>query len=100
MPNATNIALAIHWEAKPGEADGAAELLRRMVEAVRDEPGTLMFRPRRSTENDHQFFIYELFADEAAFAAHQQTPHFKDLIVAQALPKLAKRERVPFTPLA
>lgn len=99
MPNSANVALAIRWEAKPGEADAAAELLRRMVAAVREEPGTLMFRPHRSTENDHQFFIYELFADEAAFAAHQQTPHFKSLIVEQALPKLATRERVPFAPI-
>jgi quinol monooxygenase YgiN len=44
--------------------------------------------------------IYELFADGAAFAAHQETPHFKDLIVRQALPKLSKRERLRFTPIA
>jgi quinol monooxygenase YgiN len=37
-----------------------------------------------------------VFAGEAAFAEHQQTPHFKDIIVGQALPKLAKRERTQF----
>jgi hypothetical protein len=31
--------------------------------------------------------------DEAGFASHQQTDHFKSLIVGQALPKLARRER-------
>jgi len=45
------------------------------------------------------FFLYELFADDAAFAAHQQTEHFKALVVGEALPKLERRERVQFTPL-
>ena len=94
------VALAVTWEAKPGEADAVADLLSQMAEAVRAEPGTLLFWPHRSTANDHLFFLYELFADDRAFAAHQETEAFKTLVVAQALPKLARRERVPFTPMA
>ena len=94
------VAFAITWEAKPGEAEAAAAILRRMTaEVERNEPGALVFQAHRSAANDHEFFLYELFADEAAFAAHQQTPHFKQLILEQALPKLAKRERVPITPM-
>jgi quinol monooxygenase YgiN len=93
------IALAVTWEARAGEADAVADILRRMALAVRSEPGTLRFEPHRSASNDHVFFLYELFADDAAFVAHQQTPHFKDLIVEQGLPRLVRRERVPFTPL-
>jgi len=37
-----------------------------------------------------------VFAGEAAFAEHQQTDHFKNIIVSQAIPKLAKRERQQF----
>ncbi len=94
------LALAVTWEAKEGEAELVADILERMAQAVASEPGTLMFRPHRSPTNAHVFFLYELFADEAAFAAHQQTEHFKTLVVAQALPKLARRERVQFVPLA
>lgn len=94
------VAFTITWEAQPGQAEAAADLLRRMAQAVRSEPGLLTFQAHRSPSNDHLFFIYEMFADEAAFAVHQETAHFKDLIVAQAVPKLAKRERVAFTPLA
>jgi quinol monooxygenase YgiN len=43
-----------------------------------------------------KFFFYEVFAGEAAFAEHQQTEHFKNIIVGQAIPKLAKRERSQF----
>jgi len=107
MPTTTSpaasgtLALAVTWEARPGEADAIADILRRMASTVRSkEPGVLRFEPHRSPSNDHVFFLYELFADQAAFEAHQQTDHFKSLIVEQGLPKLARRERVPFTPFA
>jgi quinol monooxygenase YgiN len=70
-----------------------------MASAVKSEPGTLLFWPHRSTSSGNVFFLYELFTDQAAFDAHQQTQHFKTLVVGQALPKLARRERVQFMPL-
>jgi quinol monooxygenase YgiN len=36
--------------------------------------------------------LYEVYADEAAFEAHQQTPHFKHYL-ANALQYLESRER-------
>jgi quinol monooxygenase YgiN len=98
-PGAGQIALAATWQAKAGEAEAVAEILRRMTIAVKSEPGTLLFWPHRSPSDDRVFFLYELFADDAAFAAHQQTEHFKTLVVGEALPKLERRERVQFTPL-
>ncbi len=98
-PAEGRFALSVTWEAKPGEADTIAALLTKMADAVRSEPGTLMFWPHRAKDNDHVFLLYELYVDEAAFAAHQQTPHFKSLVVEQAVPRLARRERVPFAPM-
>ena len=95
----TALALAVTWEARRGEADAVADVLARMARAVRAEPGVLRFEPHRSTSDDHVFFLYELFADEAAFAAHQQTDHFRRLVVEQGLPRLARRERLPFVPM-
>jgi len=40
--------------------------------------------------------LYEIYNDEKAFEAHQQTPHFKKY-VAEAVPLLASRERQVFT---
>jgi quinol monooxygenase YgiN len=91
--------VTVTWEAKQGQADAVAAILTKMADAVRQEPGTLMFWPHRSKDNDHLFFLYELYANEAAFAAHQETAHFKSLILEQAVPKLARRDRVPFVPL-
>jgi quinol monooxygenase YgiN len=99
VPAGGQLALAVTWEAKEGEADAVADILRRMAIAVKSEPGTLLFWPHRSSSNDRLFFLYELYADDDAFAAHQQTEHFKTLILGQAVPKLARRERVQFKPM-
>lgn len=53
----------------------------------------------RCADNPSQFLFYEVFRDEAAFAAHQETPHFKRLILQDALPLLKTRDRVKYTTL-
>jgi autoinducer 2-degrading protein len=48
--------------------------------SVRDEPGCFRFDILQSAEDENRFHLYEVYADEAAFEAHQQTPHFKKWI--------------------
>lgn len=98
-PDGAKLALAVTWEAKEGEEATIADILRRMADAVSSEPGTLIFWPHRSPTEPRVFFLYELYTDEAAFAAHQQTEHFKRLILGEALPRLARRERVQLAPM-
>lgn len=81
------------WEAKPGEADAVATIAREYLPQAQKEPGVLAFQIHQSLTEPEKFFFYEVFKGEAAFADHQQTDHFKTLIVGKALPRLAKRER-------
>lgn len=81
------------WEAKEGQADRIAEILRGFLPEAQAEPGVKLFLISRSTENPAQFLFYELFRDEAAFKAHQDSAHFKSHIAGQAVALLAKRER-------
>jgi quinol monooxygenase YgiN len=81
------------WEAKPGETEALVDIIRRFLPQAQREPGVKAFQIHQSTSEPEKFFFYEVFKDEAAFAAHQQSEHFKTLIAGQALPKLAKRER-------
>ena len=60
------------------------------------EPGAKLFLIGRDQENRSHFLFYELFVDEAAFKAHQESAHFKTFIAGQALPLLAKRERTQY----
>src|SRR5882672_9155068 len=81
------------WEAKEGQADKVAEILQRFLPEAQSDPGTKLFLIGRGKENPAQFLFYELFRDEAAFKAHQDSACFKTYIAGQALPLLAKRER-------
>ncbi|WP_425065335.1 putative quinol monooxygenase [Reyranella sp.] len=81
------------WEARPSEADAVAAIVREYLPQAQREPWVQAFQIHRSIAEPEKFFFYEVFRDEAGFASHQETPHFKALIVEQALPKLTKRER-------
>ncbi len=94
------LAVTALWEARDGEADAIADILARFAPQARREPGVKLFLVHRALENPRQFLFYELFEDEGAFAAHQQTPHFKSLIVGEGVPRLNRRERVRYSVLA
>ncbi len=84
------------WEAKPGEADRIAAILDRFLPEAQREDGVKLFLISRAKDNPAQFLFYELFRDEAAFKAHQESAHFKTYIAGEALPLLAKRERAQY----
>src|SRR5580700_11208386 len=84
------------WEAKEGEADKVASILDRFLPEAQREEGAKLFLISRARENPAQFLFYELFRDEAAFEAHQESAHFKTYISGEALPLLAKRERMQY----
>ena len=84
------------WEAKEGQADKVADILQRFLPEAQRDLGTKLFLIGRGRENPAQFLFYELFRDEAAFAAHQESVYFDTYIAKQALPLLAKRERMQY----
>jgi quinol monooxygenase YgiN len=85
------------WEAKDGQADKVAEILHRFLPQAQSDPGAKLFLISRGKENPAQFLFYELFRDEAAFTAHQESAYFKTYIAGEALPLLSKRERAQYT---
>lgn len=89
--------VAIELDARPGEEATVAAGLQALVAPTMAEPGVKLFLPYRSPTDPKAFFIFELYVEEADWAAHQETRHFQKF-VADILPLLARRERVPFVP--
>lgn len=89
--------VAIRIDAKPGEEAAVAALLEGLVAPTMAEAGVKIFLPYRSPKNPACFFVFELYHDAEGWQQHQQTEHFKQSI-AQLLPKISRRERVPFMP--
>ena len=89
--------VAINLEARDGEAEAVAEILRVLTPPTMAEPGVKLFLPFRSPTNSSHFFIFELYVNEAGWKAHEATDHFKKAI-QELLPRLSRRERIPFVP--
>ncbi len=85
------------WEAREGQGDTVAAILERFLPEAQREPGAKLFLIGRGHDNPGQFVFYELFRDEAAFRAHQESAHFKSCIAGEALPLLARRERAQYS---
>jgi (4S)-4-hydroxy-5-phosphonooxypentane-2,3-dione isomerase len=85
--------LVARMTTREGEEERAAQLVRRLGEASRQEPGVIHYIAHRDSENERVFLIYEQYRDKAAFEAHGQTEHFKEIAVAQLFPLMEKRER-------
>jgi quinol monooxygenase YgiN len=84
--------VAATWIAKEGAADRIKEILELLTPLVREnEPGNLFYQAHVSPSDPNVFFIYEQYADEAAFEAHRQTSYFNEHVVNSAFGYLADR---------
>ena len=85
--------LAVTWTAKPGNEAQVRDILRELHAASNLEPDCLTYEVHVDPEDGRQYFIYEVYRDEAGLQAHQETAHFKKLVLEQAIPLLEFRER-------
>ncbi len=60
----------------PGQADAFLNLTRANHLGARSEPGNLRFDVLRDAADPLRFYLYEVYHDEPAFRAHQQTEHY------------------------
>jgi quinol monooxygenase YgiN len=76
-------------------ADGMREavlaILPELIDASRKEPGNLAFDAYLSMDDPRSYVLLERYSSRTAFAEHRDSPHFKELMLGQILPKLASR---------
>jgi quinol monooxygenase YgiN len=69
--------LVVQMEVRPERRDEfLAGMAANAEAAVRDEPGCLRFDVSAVADDPNRFFLYELYTDAEAFAAHKASPHF------------------------
>jgi len=84
--------LQVQLVVKPENVESFMSKLMVNAKAARGEPGCKAFDVLVDPSDKTKVMLYEVYADEKAFEAHQATPHFKKYL-AEAVPLLASRER-------
>ena len=87
-----NFVLAVTIRIKPDSVDSFMAKALENARAARKEPGCRQFEVLVDNTDRTKIVLFEIYDDEKAFEAHQQTPHFKKY-VAEAVPLLESRER-------
>jgi len=83
------LALIVHFNVKSGDEGKTRELMRKMQEHTRQEPGCRLYVGHQSTEDPRRFCFYEQYDDQAALDAHRAAPYF-DRYVINGLAKLTE----------
>lgn len=93
MTHALIVDFQIHPERAEAFADAIARNARR---SLTDEPGCSRFDVCRDPADAGAFFLYELYDDPAAIAAHLASPHFRefDALVRDWVVRKAVRTQV------
>lgn len=84
--------LSVNIRIKPENVDAWIRKALENAREARKEPGCRHFDVLVDPKDRTRVMLYEIYDDEKAFEAHQQTPHFKEYL-AEAVPLLASRER-------
>lgn len=62
--------LYAEFTVKPGSEDRVAEMMRQLTAEVRREPGNQLFLPYTRETNPREYFVFEVYEDDAAFQEH------------------------------
>ncbi len=85
------IVVIARYQALPGRGDEVASILAGHLAQTRAEPGCVSFLVNRAEDDGDRFVLYEQYADDAAFLAHRESPHFRENIQNRIVPLLAER---------
>jgi quinol monooxygenase YgiN len=87
-----NFTLIVEFEVQAETVDRFLELIAENARAsVANEPGCLQFDVVRMQDSPTRLFLYEVYADHAAFEAHAKMPHVAAFF-AQAKPMIASQK--------
>lgn len=89
--------LRVDMLVKQGAEDQCRDIIRKLQEHTRREPGCVHFVGHQSKENSRHFFMYEVYKDEAALQAHRDAPYYTQYATAALGAIVEQRTRELFT---
>jgi autoinducer 2-degrading protein len=92
-------ALVVSIDVKPEHVGKFIAATLANARGSRAEPGNLRYDVLRSAEDPNHFMLYEIYRDDAAMAAHRETPHYQAWAAAVEPWLVQPRSRVRSTPI-
>lgn len=86
------ISFTVRMRFNAADHDEIAEILRKLTEASRQEPGCVTYVPHFVDGDSTMVVIYEQYANEAALDHHRNSPHFKEYAVGGLYQKMLERQ--------
>ena len=90
-------AIIARFKVKPGHVDEVISLLGEASVPSRQEPGCHLYIANRDLSDPDAIVMYEQYDDEAAFQAHLDSPHCREIVAGKIVPLLESRQRETFT---
>jgi (4S)-4-hydroxy-5-phosphonooxypentane-2,3-dione isomerase len=94
MKNQTVIHVFATWKIKDGQIEHVLNLLKTVQDLSVKESGNLFYKVHQSNTDANELVLYEGYINEVAVIEHRNSKHFQDLVLAQIVPLLEKREIV------
>ena len=89
------IHIVVQIEPKPDKVEAFLELALFDAQNSRKEPGCLRFDVLKALDHPPRFAFYEVYKDEDAVKAHQQTEHYarwrREIEALQEVPRSADK---------
>ena len=87
--------VTVRIQVLPAHVEAFIAATRANHRGTRQEPGNRRFDVVRALDDASRFLLYEVYVDEAAFRAHQQTAHYllwRDTVAPfMAVPRAAEK---------
>ena len=81
------------WTAEPGQEGVVLDAIEKLTPPSRAEEGNVFYQAYQDPAEPTVFRLFEIYADEDAYAAHGASEHFATYGLNQAIPVLTNRER-------
>jgi len=85
--------VAATWTCEPGKEDVVLDAIEKLTPPSRAEEGNVFYQAYQDPAEPQVFRLFEIYADEDAYAAHGASEHFATYGLNQAIPVLTHRER-------
>jgi quinol monooxygenase YgiN len=86
------VSFTVRMRFEPGDHDEIAEILRKLTEGSRREPGCVSYICHFVDGDPTSVLIYEQYADQAAVDHHRDTAHFKLYAIGGLYQKMLERQ--------